>query len=55
MLGPREGEIQAPDEFVDSEHPRLYRPITYTHYRSLAISTKLRIGEAISTLRIHHS
>ncbi|XP_062105251.1 2-oxoglutarate-dependent dioxygenase DAO-like [Humulus lupulus] len=51
MLGPKEEAVEAPEELVDSEHPRLYLPFHYEHYRKLRLSTKLRAGEALQLLR----
>ncbi|KAM1047442.1 hypothetical protein ACFX2C_026798 [Malus domestica] len=52
LLGPREKEVvEAPPEFVDSEHPRLYVPFSYEDYRKLRLSTKLQAGEALALVR----
>ncbi|PKI50451.1 hypothetical protein CRG98_029201 [Punica granatum] len=51
LLGPKEEAIEAPEELVDSEHPRLYAPFTYEDYRKLRLSTKLQAGEALALLR----
>ncbi|XP_035540951.1 2-oxoglutarate-dependent dioxygenase DAO-like isoform X1 [Juglans regia] len=53
ILGPNEGVMEAPPELVDTEHPRLYAPITYEDYRKLRHTTKLATGEALELLRIH--
>ncbi|KAI9165187.1 hypothetical protein LWI28_009343 [Acer negundo] len=53
LLGPKEAAVEAPDEFVNSEHPRLYIPITYEDYRKLRLSTKLQAGEALELVRSH--
>lgn len=47
LLGPKEAPIETPEEFVDSEHPRLYVSITYEDYRKIRLSTKLQTGEAL--------
>ncbi|KAM1605814.1 hypothetical protein PS2_026510 [Malus domestica] len=52
LLGPREeAVVEAPPEFVDSEHPRLYVPFSYEDYRKLRLSTKLQAGEALALVR----
>ncbi|ONH97413.1 hypothetical protein PRUPE_7G188800 [Prunus persica] len=52
LLGPKDQEaVEAPPEFVDSEHPRLYVPFTYEDYRKLRLSSKLQAGEALAVLR----
>ncbi|KAK3223424.1 hypothetical protein Dsin_010449 [Dipteronia sinensis] len=53
LLGPKEAAVEAPDEFVNSEHPRLYIPITYEDYRKMRLSTKLQAGEALELVRSH--
>ncbi|KAJ4844908.1 hypothetical protein Tsubulata_002642 [Turnera subulata] len=54
LLGPKEEAVEAPEELVDSQHPRLYKPFTYEDYRKLRLSTKLQDGEALSLLRAHN-
>ncbi|XP_030465751.2 2-oxoglutarate-dependent dioxygenase DAO-like [Syzygium oleosum] len=51
LLGPKEEVVEAPREFVDSEHPRLFAPTTYEDYRKLRLSTKLQAGEALALVR----
>ncbi|RXH74869.1 hypothetical protein DVH24_029590 [Malus domestica] len=48
LSGPKQEVVvlEAPPEFVDSEHPRLYVPFTCEDYRKLRLSTKLQAGEA---------
>ncbi|GKV30250.1 hypothetical protein SLEP1_g39082 [Rubroshorea leprosula] len=53
LLGPKEETVEAPEELVDAEHPRLYVPFTYEEYRKLRLSTKLRAGEALELVRIN--
>ncbi|KAK2657715.1 hypothetical protein Ddye_010767 [Dipteronia dyeriana] len=53
LLGPKEAALEAPDEFVNSEHPRLYIPVTYEDYRKLRLSTKMQAGEALELVRSH--
>ncbi|KAJ8774858.1 hypothetical protein K2173_018117 [Erythroxylum novogranatense] len=52
LLGPKEAAIEAPPEFVDPEHPRVYVPFTYEDYRKLRFSTKLDAGEALALMRV---
>lgn len=51
LLGPKEAAVEAPADFVDAEHPRLYVPITFEDYRKLRLSTKLQAGEALELVR----
>ncbi|KAH7861893.1 hypothetical protein Vadar_032271 [Vaccinium darrowii] len=51
VLGPKDGALGAPEELVDSEHPRLYNPMNFEEYRMLRITTKSPTG-AIKLLRI---
>ncbi|KAF7140510.1 hypothetical protein RHSIM_Rhsim06G0186100 [Rhododendron simsii] len=51
VLGPKDGALGAPEELVDSEHPRLYKPMNFEEYRMLRINTKSATG-AIELLRI---
>lgn len=53
LLGPKEAAVEAPAEFVDAEHPRLYVPITFEDYRKLRLSTNLQAGEALELVRSH--
>lgn len=53
LLGPKETAVEAPAEFVDAEHPRLYVPITFEDYRKLRLSTNLQAGEALELVRSH--
>lgn len=55
LLGPKDEAVEAPPEFVDSEHPRLYVPFTYEDYRKLRLSKKLQAGEALELVRIKSS
>lgn len=51
VLGPKEAAVEAPTQLVDSEHPRLYAPVTYEGYRNLRLSAKLHAGEALLLIR----
>ncbi|XP_042482065.1 2-oxoglutarate-dependent dioxygenase DAO-like [Macadamia integrifolia] len=52
VLGPKDSAVEAPPEFVDSEHPRLYSPITFEDFRDLRFSTGSRAGEALEHVRL---
>jgi len=58
MLGPRKGNVEAPKELVDHDHPRLYRPFTYEEYRTLRVSDNndrdkfLQACEVLELLRL---
>ncbi|KAG5545957.1 hypothetical protein RHGRI_018202 [Rhododendron griersonianum] len=54
VLGPKDGALGALEELVDSEHPRLYKPMNFEEYRMLRINTKSPTG-AIELLRIESS
>lgn len=47
LLGPMDTDSEAPSEFVDAEHPRLYKPISNKGIRSLRMTTNLIDGEAL--------
>ncbi|XP_057461048.1 2-oxoglutarate-dependent dioxygenase DAO-like [Actinidia eriantha] len=51
VLGPKDGALGAPEELVDSEHPRLYNLMNFEDYRMLRITTRSPTG-AIEHLRI---
>ncbi|XP_054786932.1 2-oxoglutarate-dependent dioxygenase DAO-like [Prosopis cineraria] len=52
LLGPKEGDIEAPKELVDSDHhPRLFLPFSYQHYRNLRMSQKFHAEETLSQVR----
>ncbi|XP_059661363.1 2-oxoglutarate-dependent dioxygenase DAO-like [Cornus florida] len=55
VLGPKEEEVVAPPELVDSDHPRLYVPLNFEDYRKLRLSTGLRAGEALELIRTINS
>lgn len=44
LLGPKEGAVEAPNELVDKEHPRLYKPFLYHEYRNFRMAHKLHTG-----------
>lgn len=52
MLAPRNRNVEAPEELVDHDHPRLYRPFIYEDYRKLRVSKKMHSGEALELLRL---
>ncbi|KAG5545964.1 hypothetical protein RHGRI_018209 [Rhododendron griersonianum] len=51
VLGPKDEALGAPEELVDSAHPRLYKPMNFEDYRMLRINTKSPLG-VIEHLRI---
>ena len=51
MLAPKDEAVEAPEELVDDDHPRLYLPFHCVEYRKRRLSTKLRAGEALELLR----
>ncbi|RDY12281.1 2-oxoglutarate-dependent dioxygenase DAO [Mucuna pruriens] len=51
MLAPRNRNVEAPEELVDRDHPRLYQPFIYEDYRKLRVSKKMHTGEALQLLR----
>ena len=52
VLGPKDEEvIAAPPELLAPEHPPLYIPFTFEHYRSLRNAKRLMLGEALELLR----
>uniref|UniRef100_A0A5B7BSY9 2-oxoglutarate-dependent dioxygenase DAO n=1 Tax=Davidia involucrata TaxID=16924 RepID=A0A5B7BSY9_DAVIN len=55
VLGPEKAAVEAPPDLADSEHPRLYVPITFEDYRKLRLSTGFRAGEALELLRTSNS
>ncbi|XP_065855167.1 2-oxoglutarate-dependent dioxygenase DAO-like [Euphorbia lathyris] len=55
FLGPKEAEVEAPSELIDSQHPRLFTSFTYEDYRKLRLKTKLQAGEALELVRIIRS
>ncbi|XP_057444882.1 2-oxoglutarate-dependent dioxygenase DAO-like [Lotus japonicus] len=52
MLGPRSGNVEAPEEVIDHDHPRLYQLFNYEDYRKLRLSEKMYTGEALELLRL---
>ncbi|CAH2066688.1 unnamed protein product [Thlaspi arvense] len=50
LLGPMETDVEVPSKFVDAQHPRLYKPISYGGLRKLRDATKLRDGEALKLI-----
>lgn len=51
LLSPKKAAIEAPEELVDAEHPRLYAPFTHSDYRKLRSVVKSRTGEALALFR----
>ncbi|MCL7049167.1 hypothetical protein MKW94_020208 [Papaver nudicaule] len=52
LLGPKEAMVEAPQEFVDSNNPRLFKPFTYEYIRKLRLSTGKHAGEALELMRL---
>ncbi|KAK7316217.1 hypothetical protein VNO77_35072 [Canavalia gladiata] len=47
MLASRDGNVEAPLELVNSDHPRLYHPFKYEDLRLFRITTGKRNGEVL--------
>ncbi|KAL1202606.1 2-oxoglutarate-dependent dioxygenase DAO [Cardamine amara subsp. amara] len=47
LLGPIDRDLEAPDELVDAEHPRLYKPISDGGLRKIRLSMNLHAGESL--------
>ncbi|PSS16231.1 2-oxoglutarate-dependent dioxygenase [Actinidia chinensis var. chinensis] len=52
VLGPKDRAVAAPNELVDSEHPRLFNSVKFDDYRMLRITTSSPTGGALELLRI---
>ncbi|KAG7654235.1 Oxoglutarate/iron-dependent dioxygenase [Arabidopsis suecica] len=52
LLGPVDRDLEAPDEFVDAEHPRLYKPISDGGLRKIRLSKHLHAGESLKFITI---
>ncbi|PON53392.1 Oxoglutarate/iron-dependent dioxygenase [Parasponia andersonii] len=50
-MGPKNEAMEAPPEFVDSEHPPLYVPFHYEDYWKLRLSKNKTAGEALELVR----
>ncbi|PON70906.1 Oxoglutarate/iron-dependent dioxygenase [Trema orientale] len=51
VWGPKNEAVEAPAEFVDSEHPPLYVPFHYEDYWKLRLSKNKIAGEALELVR----
>ncbi|KAG8386665.1 hypothetical protein BUALT_Bualt03G0172600 [Buddleja alternifolia] len=51
VLPPKDEKVEVLPELVDSEHPRLYVPFDFEHYRKLRISSNSPTGEALEFFR----
>nr|XP_043628866.1 2-oxoglutarate-dependent dioxygenase DAO-like [Erigeron canadensis] len=47
ILGPKDKKVEAPSEFIDSEHPRRYVPIEFEEYKQFRMSSKLSTDDAL--------
>ncbi|KAK7316215.1 hypothetical protein VNO77_35069 [Canavalia gladiata] len=52
MLASRDGNVEAPLELVNSDHPRLYHPFKYEDLRDFRITTDKRTGEVLNQFRM---
>uniref|UniRef100_M4DJN0 2-oxoglutarate-dependent dioxygenase DAO n=1 Tax=Brassica campestris TaxID=3711 RepID=M4DJN0_BRACM len=50
LLGPMDTDLEPPSEFVDAEHPRLYKAISHDGVRNIRMTTKLHDGEALKLI-----
>ncbi|KAH6756810.1 hypothetical protein C2S53_015211 [Perilla frutescens var. hirtella] len=53
VLPPKDEKVQVLPELVDRQHPALYVPFDFEHYRKLRISTSSPTGEALDLFRSH--
>ncbi|KAI9104206.1 hypothetical protein K1719_023042 [Acacia pycnantha] len=54
MLAPRDRNVEAGKEFVDSDHPPLFMPFKFESYADTRMATNLIAGEALEYfLRSH--
>ncbi|XP_057954446.1 2-oxoglutarate-dependent dioxygenase DAO-like [Malania oleifera] len=51
LLAPKDAVVEAPSEFVDTKHPRLYVPFTYQDFRQIRLSRNLHCGEVLDLVR----
>ncbi|XP_010476443.1 PREDICTED: 2-oxoglutarate-dependent dioxygenase DAO-like isoform X2 [Camelina sativa] len=52
LLGPVDSDLEAPDEFVDADHPRLYKPISDVGLKKIRLSKDLHAGESLKFITI---
>ncbi|PON53389.1 Oxoglutarate/iron-dependent dioxygenase [Parasponia andersonii] len=52
MIGPKDEAVEAAQELVDEDHPRLYVPYIYEDYLKIRLSKNLREGETLELLRV---
>ncbi|KAG7654237.1 Non-hem dioxygenase N-terminal domain [Arabidopsis suecica] len=50
LLGPMDTDLEPPSEFVDAEHPRLYKSISHEGIRNIRMTKKLHDGEALKLI-----
>ncbi|GFP98868.1 2-oxoglutarate-dependent dioxygenase dao [Phtheirospermum japonicum] len=51
VLPPKDEKVEVLSELVDDDHPQLYVPFDFEHYRKLRISTNSPTGEALEFFR----
>lgn len=52
LLGPMDTDLEPPSEFVDVEHPRLYKPISHDELRRIRLANKEQDGEVLKLIRM---
>ncbi|XP_010495766.1 PREDICTED: 2-oxoglutarate-dependent dioxygenase DAO-like isoform X2 [Camelina sativa] len=52
LLGPVDSDLEAPGEFVDADHPRLYKPISDVGLKKIRLSKDLHAGESLNFITI---
>ncbi|KAF5748327.1 2-oxoglutarate and Fe(II)-dependent oxygenase superfamily protein [Tripterygium wilfordii] len=55
LMGPREGAVEAPEELVDDQHPRLYVPFTWEYYRTLQYASEDSWKPALANVLVNPS
>lgn len=50
LLGPIDTDLEPPSEFVDAQHPRLYKAISHDGVRNIRTATKIHDGEALKLI-----
>ncbi|WVZ10617.1 hypothetical protein V8G54_015147 [Vigna mungo] len=52
ILGPKNKNVQAPEELVNHDHPRLYQPFPYEDYRNLKVYKKFDTDQTLKLFRL---